>query len=79
MKLGIVTLNVSIVAGYIVSSSKSTLPIGVVVGGLIGGLALILAMVAFYLFKPIISTAMTREKMIVYPFALPCDDCPNQF
>ncbi len=62
MKLGIVTLNVSIVADYIASSSKSTLPIGAVVGGLIGGLALILAMVALYLFKPIIFNPYVKRK-----------------
>ncbi len=48
MKLGIVALSVSIVV-----DSKSTFPVGAVVGGLIGGLALSLALVALYLFKPI--------------------------
>jgi len=47
---------------YIASSSKSTLPIGAVVGGLIGGLALILAMVALYLFKPIIFNPYVKRK-----------------
>jgi len=62
MKLGIVTLNVSIVADDIASSSKSTFPIGAVVGVLIGGLALILAMVALYLFKPIIFNTYVKRK-----------------
>ncbi len=62
MTLGIVTLNVTIVADYIASSSKSTFPIGAMVGGLIGGLALILAMVALYLFKPIIFNPYVKRK-----------------
>jgi hypothetical protein len=52
MKLGIVALNVNIVEDYI--ASIYTLPIGVMVGGLIGCLVLIPTMVGFYLFKPII-------------------------
>ncbi|KAH8964796.1 hypothetical protein BDL97_04G084500 [Sphagnum fallax] len=47
---------------YIASSSKSTFPIGAMVGGLIGGLVLILAMVALYLFKPIIFNPYVKRK-----------------
>jgi hypothetical protein len=49
MKLGIVALSVNIV----VDNTKSTFTVGAVVGGLIVGLALSLALVALYLFKPI--------------------------
>ncbi len=37
----------------VVDNTKSTFPVGAVVGSLIGGLALSLALVALYLFKPI--------------------------
>jgi hypothetical protein len=78
MKLGIVALSVNIVADYIASSSKSTFPIGAVVGGLIGGLALILAMVALYLFKPNMFNPYIKRKMIVHSLSLPYDDRPKQ-
>ncbi len=79
MKSGIVTLNVSIVADYIASSSKSTLPIGAVVGGLVGGLALILAMVALYLFRPIIFNPYVKRKNDCSTPSLPYNDPPNRF
>ncbi|KAH8964808.1 hypothetical protein BDL97_04G084800 [Sphagnum fallax] len=64
---------------YIASRSKSTLPIGAVVGGLVGGLALILAMVALYLFRPIIFNPYVKRKNDCSTPSLPYDDPPNRF
>jgi len=64
---------------YIASRSKSTLPIGAVVGGLVGGLALILAMVALYLFRPIIFNPYVKRKNDCSTPSLPYNDPPNRF
>ncbi|KAH8964802.1 hypothetical protein BDL97_04G084600 [Sphagnum fallax] len=54
------------------SDSKSTFPVGAVVGGLIGGLALSLALVALYLFKPIdVFDPFAKRKNNYGPWEIP--------
>ncbi|CAM6023533.1 unnamed protein product [Sphagnum balticum] len=52
--------------------TKSTFPVGAVVGGLIGGLALSLALVALYLFKPIdVFDPFAKRKNNYGPWEIP--------
>ncbi|KAH9565635.1 hypothetical protein CY35_04G087300 [Sphagnum magellanicum] len=56
----------------VVDNTKSTFPVGAVVGGLIGGLVLSLALVALYLFKPIdVFDPFAKRKNNYGPWEIP--------